>query len=194
MRIVGGNRRGLVLAGPGPGQLAIRPTSDRLRETLFNILEHGHGDPVPGARVLDLFAGTGALGIEALSRGAALAVLVDLAPEAQGLIRRNLDLAGALGQNGRAVRRDATQLGRAFPLEPSTLVFCDPPYGQGLAEKALVSSLRGGWLAPGALVVVEETSAAAFAFPAGFSELDRRRYGATEVIFGLLSGAALTGS
>src|SRR5438552_7753698 len=134
MRIVGGRLRGRALATPK--LLAVRPTADRLREALFNILVHAYGDPVAGARVLDLFAGTGALGLEALSRGAAFALFIDDAAEARALMRQNVEALG-LGGTCRIFRRDATKLGAAHPVEPFSLVFLDPPYRQGLAEKAL---------------------------------------------------------
>src|SRR5213083_2585002 len=153
MRVVGGRLGGRPLLTPK--SQGIRPTSDRLREALFNILQHAYADPVSGARVLDLFAGTGALGLEALSRGAAFALFVDDGAEARGLLRENVAALG-LGGVSRIFRRDATKLGPAHPLEPFSLVFLDPPYGKGLAEKALVSARDGGWLAPGALIVVEE--------------------------------------
>ena len=180
MRVVGGNLRGRALASPKSA--AIRPTADRLRELLFNILLHAYGDPVAGARVLDLFAGTGALGIEALSRGAAFALFVDQSAEARALLRENVTALG-LGGTSRIFRRDATKLGPAHPLEPFSLAFLDPPYGQGLAQAALSSALAGGWLLPGALVVVEETTKAKFAAPAEFTELERRAYDDTEFVF-----------
>jgi 16S rRNA (guanine966-N2)-methyltransferase len=180
MRIVGGRLRGRTLVGPKSA--AIRPTSDRLRETLFNILTHAYGDPVTDARVLDLFAGTGALGLEALSRGAAFTLFMDDGAEARALIRQNVEALG-LGGVSRIFRRDATRLGAAHPLEPFSLAFLDPPYGQGLAEKALASLRDGGWLTPGALLVVEETKAAGFAAPEGFEELERRAYDDTEFVF-----------
>src|SRR5581483_4762804 len=136
MRIVGGRLGGRTLASPK--SQAIRPTSDRLRESLFNILAHGYGDPVTGARVLDLFSGTGALGLEALSRGAAFVLFVDDGAEARALLRENTTALGAGGAT-RIFRRDATKLGPAHPLEPFSLGFLDPPYGKGLAEKALAS-------------------------------------------------------
>jgi 16S rRNA (guanine966-N2)-methyltransferase len=179
MRVVGGRLRGRVLATPASD--SIRPTADRLREALFDILMHAYADPVTGARVLDLFAGTGALGIEALSRGAAFALLVDDAAPARALIRANVAALG-LGGVSKIFRRDATRLGAAHPLEPFSLVFLDPPYGRGLAERALASAHAGGWLAPDALVVVEEAARAAFAAPAGFDELERRRYDDTALI------------
>ena len=180
MRIVGGHFRGRPLATPK--SQAIRPTSDRLRETLFNILAHAYGDPVPHARVLDLFAGTGALGLEALSRGAALALFVDDGAEARALIRGNIATLGTGGIT-RLFRRDATKLGPAHPVEPFALVFLDPPYGKGLAEKALASLRDGGWLTPDAMLVVEEAKAAGFAAPEGFEELERRAYDDTEFVF-----------
>jgi 16S rRNA (guanine966-N2)-methyltransferase len=180
MRVVGGNLRGRGLAGPK--SQGIRPTADRLRESLFNILLHAYGDPIGGARALDLFAGTGALGIEALSRGAAFALFIDDGAEARALIRENVAALG-LGGTSRLFRRDATKLGSVHPLEPFTLAFLDPPYGQNLAAAALVSARAGGWLAPGALIVVEEATKSHFAAPEGFSELERRVYDDTEVIF-----------
>jgi 16S rRNA (guanine966-N2)-methyltransferase len=179
MRIVGGRLRGRALAAPKSA--AIRPTADRLRESLFNILAHAYGDPVAGARVLDLFAGTGALGLEAISRGAAFALFVDDGAEARALIRANVEQLG-LGGVTRVFRRDATRLGPAHPVEPFGLVFTDPPYGRGLAEKALAAARDGGWLAPDALVVVEEAMAGQFAAPEGFEESECRTYDDTELI------------
>jgi len=180
MRIVGGRLGGRALAVPR--SQAIRPTADRLRESLFNILVHAYGDPVTGARVLDLFAGTGALGLEAISRGAAFALFVDDAAEARALVRENVAALG-IGGVTRVFRRDATRLGAAHPVEPFTLVFLDPPYGRGLAEKALASARAGGWLASGALVIVEEAADAGFKPPDRFDELERRRYDDTELVF-----------
>ena len=179
MRIVGGRLRGRGMAAPRTQ--TIRPTADRLRETLFNILVHSYGDPVTGARVLDLFAGTGALGIEALSRGAAFALFVDDGAEARGLLRENVATLG-LGGSTRIFRRDATKLGAAHPIEPFSLIFLDPPYGKGFAEKALVSAQVGGWATPDALIVVEETTGA-FQAPTGFTEAERRQYDDTELVF-----------
>jgi 16S rRNA (guanine966-N2)-methyltransferase len=173
MRIVGGRLRGRALAAPK--SRAIRPTADRLRESLFNILVHAYGDPVTGARVLDLFAGTGALGLEALSRGAAFALFVDDAAEARALLRENIAALGLAGVT-RVFRRDAAKLGAAHPLDPFSLAFLDPPYGQGLAEQALAGARAGGWLAQDALVVVEEAAKAGFTAPEGFDELERRDY------------------
>src|SRR5579862_1206446 len=169
MRVVGGRLRSRPIAGP-KGE-ALRPTADRLRESLFNILAHAYGDPVSGARILDLFAGTGALGIEAVSRGAVFALFVDQGVEARALIRANVEALG-LGGVTKIFRRDATKLGAAPPLPPFSLAFLDPPYGQGLAEQALTSAHAGGWLAPEALIVVEEATGAGFAAPEGFTELE----------------------
>ncbi|CAA0111241.1 Ribosomal RNA small subunit methyltransferase D [Starkeya nomas] len=180
MRIVGGRFKGRALRGPSSN--ATRPTSDRLREALFNVLAHAYDDAADGARVLDLFAGTGALGLEALSRGATFAVFVDEAPEPRGLIRANVETLG-VGGITRIFRRDATKLGAALASDAFDLVFCDPPYGRGLAEKALASAREGNWLAPGALVIVEEATEAAFQPPDGFEELERRRYDGSEAIF-----------
>ena len=179
MRIVAGSLRGRSLAGPK--SQAIRPTADRLRESLFNILAHAYGDPITGARVLDLFAGTGALGIEALSRGAAFTLFVDDGAEARALLRDNVTALG-LGGVARIFRRDATKLGPVHPLEPFSLAFLDPPYGQGLAAKAIASAQAGGWLVSDALIVVEETTKAHFAASEGFTELERRDYDDTEFI------------
>jgi 16S rRNA (guanine966-N2)-methyltransferase len=180
MRVVGGKLRSRPIAGPKSD--AVRPTSDRLREALFNILTHSYGDPVTGARVLDLFAGTGALGIEAISRGADYALFVDEGVEARALLRDNVESLG-LGGVTRIFRRDASKLGPAHPLDPFSLVFLDPPYGKGLAEKSLISARDGGWLMPQALLVVEEAADAGFNTPEGFIELERRPYDDTEFTF-----------
>ena len=180
MRVVGGKFRGRSLVGPKSA--AIRPTADRLREALFNILVHAYDDPISGARVLDLFAGTGALGIEAVSRGTNFVLFVDDGAEARALLRENVAALG-LGGVSRIFRRDATKLGPAHPVEPFSLAFLDPPYGQKLAEAALHSARAGGWLIPDALIVVEEAVKSAFAAPEGFTELERRRYDDTELVF-----------
>ncbi|MEL6980716.1 MAG: 16S rRNA (guanine(966)-N(2))-methyltransferase RsmD [Pseudomonadota bacterium] len=179
MRIVGGGLAGRRLAGLGAGApSALRPTSDKVRESLFNILAHGDFPPLEGARVLDLFAGSGALGLEALSRGAARAVFVEEDPKARALIRENVEALGLIGET-KIFRRDATRLGphRGAPFD---IVFLDPPYGKGLGERALSAARAGGWLSDGALAVLEET-AAADPQPEGFEERDRRRYGDTEI-------------
>jgi 16S rRNA (guanine966-N2)-methyltransferase len=178
MRIVGGRLRGRALAAPK--SQAIRPTADRLRESLFNILTHAYGDPLTGARVLDLFAGTGAFGLEALSRGAAFALFIDDGAEARALLRQNVEALG-LAAVTKIFRRDATKLGPAHPVEPFSLVFLDPPYGKGLAERALTSAREGAWLTNDALIVVEE-EAGLFKGPASFEELERRKYDDTEFV------------
>jgi 16S rRNA (guanine966-N2)-methyltransferase len=184
MRIISGRLGGRVIKGPsGDG---IRPTSDRMRESLFNILAHGLNFPIEGARVLDLFAGTGALSCEALSRGANFAVLVDIGAEARGLQRENIEALG-LGGVTRILRRDATKLGPVAPFEPFDIAFCDPPYGKGLGEAALQSALTGGWLRPQALIVLEERASAGIVLPAGLTEIERRKAGETQLVFGRLS-------
>ena len=180
MRVVGGRLKGRTLASPSTQQ--IRPTADRLRESLFNILVHAYDDPVADARVLDLFAGTGALGIEAVSRGAKFTLFVDNGAEARALLRNNVEALG-LGGVTKVYRRDATDLGPAHPVEPFSLVFLVPPYRMELADKAVASLRDGGWLTPGALLVVEEAKVASFAAPEGFEELERRAYDDTEFVF-----------
>jgi len=179
VRIVAGRLKGRNLASPATRD--IRPTVDRLRESVFNILIHAYDDPIVDARVLDLFAGTGALGIEAVSRGAKFTLFVDNGAEARALLRSNVEALG-LGGVTKVYRRDATDLGPAHPVEPFSLVFLDPPYGRGLAEKALASLRDGGWLTKDALLVVEEAKAA-FVAPDGFAELERRAYDDTEFVF-----------
>lgn len=180
MRIVGGRMRGTHLADVGAGDAAahLRPTSDRVREAIFNLLVNGgYGDPLTGARVLDLFAGTGALGLEAISRGAARATFVDDGTAARALLRRNVEITRTGGVTD-IYRRDATRLG-PHRGEGHGLVFLDPPYGKGLGERALASCVDGGWLAPDALIVWEE--GAAPVPPKGFEMLDQRRYGETHI-------------
>ena len=180
MRIIGGARRGLKLADIGAGDSGahLRPTSDRVREAIFNLLMNGgYGDPVPGARVIDLFAGTGALGLEALSRGAARVTFVDDGVVARALLRDNIARMQATGVTN-LYRRDACRLGHNRGAGFS-LIFLDPPYGKALGEVALVSAAEGGWLEPGALIVWEESKAPCP--PAGFAPLDQRHYGDTIV-------------
>lgn len=179
MRIIGGANKGLALASVGKGDAAahLRPTSDRVRESLFNLLAHAHGDPVPGARVLDLFAGTGALGLEALSRGAAQVTFIDDGAKARALLRENIEKMRAYGTT-KLYRRDATRMGENRGA-PFGLIFLDPPYGKGLGARAIASALAGGWIAPGAVIVWEEN--APQEAPSGFEVLDRREYGDTHV-------------
>lgn len=178
MRIVGGAWRGMALAGVGKGDAAahLRPTADRVRESLFNILA-SRGLP-EGAAVLDLFAGTGALGLEALSRGAERAVFVENGRTALGLLAANIAKTGA-GDRARVITRDATRPGPAD--SAADLVFLDPPYGKNLGQKALTAARAGGWIAPGALVIWEE--GAPMTPPEGFREIDTRRYGAAHIAF-----------
>ena len=181
MRIVGGKFRGLHLATPA--DQSTRPTSDRVREALFNILAHGiEGLALEGARVLDLFAGTGALGFEALSRGSRYCQFVDERTEARGLIRTNADKLGVIGQC-KIWRRDATDLGPCAPLPKFDLIFADPPYGKGLGEKALTSLVQGDWINAGGIVVLEEVEKAVVADIAGLTLIDGRSYGETKVRF-----------
>lgn len=180
MRIVAGEFRGRPLLTPAGKN--IRPTADRVRQTVFDILAHSYGDPVKGARVLDLFAGTGAFGLEAISRGAASALFVEDGVEARGLIRGNIEAFGLTGRT-RIFRRDATRLGDAGNLPPFTLVFADPPYSAGLGEKALAAAVDGGWLAPGATVVLEEAADARIEAVRGLEALETRGIGDTAIHF-----------
>jgi len=189
LRIIAGRWRGRKLAevGRGDAKHHLRPTTDRTRESLFGMLAGGRfGDPVTGARVLDLFAGTGALGFEALSRGAETATFVESHRAALGLLEANLR---TLEAPARILRVDATRLP---PGEPHDLVFLDPPYGKGLGEKALASALAQGWIAPGALVVWEEN--APQEPPEGFDRLEDRRYGDTFITILMRGGRGQDGS
>lgn len=176
MRIVAGKFKGRELLGPT--SIATRPTSDRVRESLFNILAHGvEGFEMEGARVMDLFAGTGALGLEALSRGAKFCQFVEESAEARGIIRKNADAFGAIGQC-KIWKRDATDLGPCAPQSPFELAFIDPPYGQGLGKKALQALVDGSWLTAGGMVVLEDSEAAEVAEVVGLTLVDTRIYGA----------------
>ena len=179
MRIIGGARRGLKLADVGEGDAAarLRPTSDRVREAIFNLLINARSFPLHGARVLDLFAGTGALGLEAISRGAAEAVFVDDGAKALALLKANIAKLRAEGQT-RVLRQNAARL-PPNPAAPFPLVFLDPPYGKALGEAALASARAQGWLAPGALIVWEESQPPLA--PEGFALVDQRKYGDTIV-------------
>jgi 16S rRNA (guanine966-N2)-methyltransferase len=183
MRIIGGKFRGKRLAGPGAaggGDAHLRPTSDRVRESLFNLLAHGdYGDPAPpeGRRVLDLFAGTGALGLEALSRGAARVLFIDDLAVSRALMRENVDTLGVIGQV-KIWRRDATRLGPVRG-EPFDLIFADPPYGKGQGALALASAWQGGWIAPGAIIVLEHAAAEDVPAADWLHLADQRRYGDT---------------
>jgi 16S rRNA (guanine966-N2)-methyltransferase len=181
MRIVGGSLRGRPIVAPQ--HEGVRPTSDRVREAVFNILAHGIADfTLEGARVADLFAGTGAMGLEALSRGASFCLFVDDSAESRALIRRNIETFGLTGTT-KIFRRDATDLGDAGRGAPYNLAFLDPPYGLGYADKALTALAVGGWLSPGAVVLVEERASTVLAPPAAYQTLDQRSYGDTQVLF-----------
>ena len=188
MRITGGRFGGRVLKTPA--SRAIRPTADRLRESLFNILVHRDDDPLQGAEVIDLFAGTGALGLEALSRGAAYALFVDNGVEARALLRANIDALGAGGVT-RIFRRDAARLGDAPQPGRFRLAFLDPPYGQGLALPALHSLQDGGWLSQGALVIIEESIEVSLELPDPFRFEQRRIYGDSQIVLASFKPANL---
>lgn len=179
MRIVGGEFRGRPLATPKTD--AIRPTTDRTRESLFNILNHAYPEALEG-RVMDLFAGTGAVGIEALSRGCRYALFVESSVEGRGLLWTNIESLGLTGR-ARMMRRDATDLGPVGTLEPFHMAFADPPYGQGLGEKALHAAASGGWLKPGALVVLEERADISPTMDVTFRFLEERTFGDTKMHF-----------
>ncbi len=185
MRIIAGAFRGRRLATVGKGDAGahLRPTSDRVRESLFNVLTHM--DVLEGADVLDLFAGTGALGFEALSRGANHSTFVENGRTGQALIRENIKITGTADQT-RLITRDATRLGSAA--QPATLVFLDPPYGKSMGEKAILAAQSGGWLAENALIVWEES--APVEPPDGFIPEDSRTYGGTHITFLRFANAA----
>lgn len=181
MRIVAGTLRGRTLATPSHDGL--RPTSDRVREAMFNILAHGiDGPSIEAARVIDLFAGTGALGLEAVSRGAHYCLFVEADAQARALIRRNVE-AFALTGVTRIFRRDATDLGPVGTMEPFHIAFLDPPYGKGLGEVALAALAAGGWLVDGATLVLEERAGVDVALPAGFELIEQRSWGDTQALF-----------
>lgn len=188
MRVVGGRLRGRALVTPKDGN--VRPTSDRVRESVFNILEHGIEDfNITGANVLDLFAGTGALGIEALSRGAAQCVFVDNEAASRALIQENIQALG-LGGIATIFRRSALDLGSAYRNLSCSLVFADPPYGKGLGEQAVAAAIASGWLADGAIVVIEESTDADIVLPERCEMLDQRRYGGTQIVIGRYASGA----
>lgn len=183
MRIVAGQYRGRAIVTP-EGQ-STRPTSDRARQAIFNVLEHAPwAEGLHEARVIDLYAGSGALGFEALSRGAAFCLFVDTDDGARGAIRENMDAYGLFGRC-RVHRRSATDLGPrpGSAGEAFTLAFLDPPYAKGLGEQTLARLLEGGWLAPGAIVVFERGSDEPEIDTPGYERLDARDYGAARVLF-----------
>jgi len=181
LRIVAGIHRGRALATPKSND--IRPTTDRVREAMFNILSHSiEGFTFSDARVLDLFAGTGALGLEALSRGAKFIQFIEQDAPARGLIRTNAETLGATGQV-KIWRRDATNLAKLEGIPPFDLVFLDPPYGKGLGDKALAGLIEGGWLVEGAVVVLEEAKSAEIVVPERLKVLKKRQSGETATLF-----------
>lgn len=180
MRIVGGEFRGRSLAAPKTQ--SIRPTTDRSRESLFNILSHAYPETLDQTRVLDLFAGTGGLGLEALSRGCRSALFVESGVEGRGIIQKNIESFGLQGR-ARLFRRDATKLGPSGTMGQFDLIFADPPYGKGLGEKALASAARGGWIALGAVIVLEEVATAQPEPGPEFVLLEARAFGDTVMRF-----------
>ena len=188
MRITGGRLGGRILKAPASRD--IRPSADRLREALFNTLVHRPDNPLEGADVIDLFAGTGALGFEALSRGAASVLFVDNGVEARALLRANVEALGVAGIT-RIFRRDATRLGEAPEPGRFRLAFLDPPYGRELAPAALRALRDGAWLAPGALAIIEESADVTLELPDGFKLEQRRVYGDTQVVLAAFTGANL---
>jgi 16S rRNA (guanine966-N2)-methyltransferase len=183
MRIVAGSLKGRTITTP-EGQ-GTRPTSDRARQAVFNVLEHAAwAEPLDGMRVMDLYAGSGALGFEAISRGAAFALFVETDEEARGAIRENADAYGVMGRS-RVHRRSAIDLGSrpGSDGEAFDLAFLDPPYRKGLGEQTLARLLEGGWLKPGALVVFERGSDEPEIDTPGYQRLDARNYGAARVLF-----------
>ena len=179
MRIVAGRFKGATLVAL-QGQLT-RPTSDRVRESLFNILLQGKLDfDIEEARVLDLFAGSGALGLEALSRGARFCLFIEQSAEARGVIRRNIEALGLTGAT-KIWRRDASELGPLRKVAPFDLVFADPPYGKGLGARALTTALEGGWLTQDAICILEEQTGTDLALPKNFIPLETRTYGTTQI-------------
>jgi 16S rRNA (guanine966-N2)-methyltransferase len=180
MRIVAGKFRGAQIEAPKG--LGTRPTSDRVRQALFNVLEHGAPRfDFDSARVLDLFAGSGALGLEALSRGARYCLFIEEDAGARAAIRRNVEALGLTGVT-KIWRRDATKLGEAGALQSFQLIFCDPPYGKELGERALAEVVNRGWAEQGSIAVLEERADADVAWPGGCEEIDRRRYGDTQIV------------
>lgn len=181
MRVVGGRLKGRTLCAPK--HEGVRPTSDRVREAVFNILTHGNEyPPLEGTRVIDLFAGTGALGIEAVSRGARYCLFVETDTQSRALIRRNVEAFGLTGVT-RLFRRDATDLGPAGTMDAFDIAFLDPPYGKALGEQALAALADGNWLKKGALCVLEERAGFEIVAPDGFTVRDTRTWGDTDVHF-----------
>ncbi len=186
MRIVSGKFRGRSLQAPK--SQAIRPTSDRIRESLFNVISHNYSDNLDNTRVLDLFAGTGALGIEALSRGARFTLFIENSIEGRGLLRQNIENFSLQGHS-KVFRRDVTELGPIGSMTPFDLVFADPPYGCGFGEKAAAGLVAGNWLSPSGLFVLEEDKDSAPESLPGFELLETKSYAGTKIgIFRLIEG------
>lgn len=165
-----------------PKSNAIRPTADRTRESLFNILSHAYAEAIDGTRMMDLFAGTGAVGLEGASRGCRHVLFVESSVEGRGLLWENIDALGLHGRT-RILRRDATDLGTVGNLEPFQFLFADPPYGFGLGEKAFAAAANGGWLVPGALAVLEERADVVVNPPPAFLFLEVRTFGDSKMHF-----------
>jgi len=183
MRIVAGRFKGRTLAAPGDA--ALRPTSDKVRQAIFNIVEHAGfaaDFTLQDARVIDLFAGTGALGLEALSRGARFCLFVEEAAESRAIIRENVEALGLTGAS-KIWRRDAAKLGPLDTLAPFDLAFLDPPYRKGLIAPALEGLASGGWLNANALIVAEAAEDETMPTVAGYEMLDDRIYGDTRIAF-----------
>jgi 16S rRNA (guanine966-N2)-methyltransferase len=180
VRIVGGKLGGRKLAVPKTQN--IRPTTDRTRESLFNILNHSYPEKLRDTRVLDVFAGTGALGLEALSRGAGFCVFMEIGSEGRGLLRTNIEAFSLTGHT-KVFRRDATKPGPVGTLGAFDMVFADPPYGKGLGEKSLVALAQNNWLLADALCVLEEKRGSLPETIDGFICEDVRQFGETEIGF-----------
>jgi 16S rRNA (guanine966-N2)-methyltransferase len=160
----------------------IRPTADRTRESLFNILSHAYPEAIDGTRMMDIFAGTGAVGLEGASRGCRHVLFVESSVEGRGLLWENIDTLGLHGRT-RILRRDATDLGSVGNLEPFHLLFADPPYGQGLGEKAFAAAAGGGWLVPGALAILEERADVVVDLPPVYLFIEVRTFGDSKMHF-----------
>ncbi len=180
MRIVGGEFKGRVLQSPRSSD--IRPTTDRTRESLFNILAHSYPESLDETRIIDLFAGTGAVGLEAMSRGCRQGLFVEMSVEGRGLLRDNIEAFG-LQARAKIFRRDATDLGIVGTMEPFHLLFADAPYAKGLGEKALASAANGGWLVDGALVILEERADIHPVMDPVYLPLETRAFGDTRMHF-----------
>ena len=179
MRIVAGRFRGNRLASPKSSD--IRPTSDKVRQAIFNVLAHGLDEfDIEGTRVLDLFAGSGAMGLEALSRGARYCLFIEQSAPARALLRRNVETLDLTGVT-KVWRRDATKLGPAGRRGRFGLAFLDPPYGKGLGENALIAAAQGNWIEPGGIALLEESAGAEIIVPEGYEQLDQRTYGETAI-------------